>query len=442
MKLTLRMKKRTPPQKRISESPTRFNVAAWGRQSGKTTYGIDKMIIRPLEGRPLGIYWYVLQTSSAAEIAFNRYWHELKRAEHLLLCKPNESEKRVTLINGANIFFKSGHNFEDLRAETLDGAIIDEVRQQSPKLWPMVIRPMLSKRKGWCDFYSTPNGFDHFYDLFEAAKGKKSWSAFHAPSSEAWWWDEQEIDEARSEMSQAEFDQEIGAQFRNIHVGKVYSSEGPWNHSSTSPFSVSGQICVPYLPVVLGMDFNVANMSWHLGQFRGKTSHWFDEIHIENTNTQQTSEELGNRLMELKKAGLLKGSPNVIICGDATGDSRHSSASQNDYTIVCEKLNALGITWSNETPDGNPPVKERINTMNARLKAADGSVTLTYDPVKCPRLKKDFDRVAWKEGTSLLDQFTDKSLTHASDSVGYPVQRFAPVELNGSVGTLTVVKAK
>lgn len=439
MKLTLRMKKRTNPQKAISESQARFNIASWGRQSGKTTFGIDKMTFRPLMGRALGVYWYILQTASAAEIAFNRHWHELKKAPHLMLDKPNESEKKVTLINGATVFYKSGHNFEDLRAETLDGAIIDEVRQQSPKLWSMVIRPMLTKRKGWCDFYSTPNGFDHFYDLFEAAKTKKNWGTFHAPSSAAWWWDADELEMARSELSEAEYAQEIDAEFRNIHVGKAYKCEGEWNRMTVNPFTFNGEAVSKFLPVVVGLDFNVGNMSWHLGQFRGKRSHWFDEIHISDTNTMECAEVLGERLVKLKMNGLLGANPNVILCGDASGKARHTSATESDYAIICAKLDALGITWSNETPDANPAVMDRVNTMNARLRAANGLVTMTYNPITCPKLKKDFDRVAFKEGTSILDQIKDKSLTHASDSVGYPVCRFSPIELNGAVGTLHVI---
>src|SRR6185295_20167970 len=132
---------------------------------GKTTFGLDLMVYRPLQGREGGVYWYVLQTYAAAKIAFKRY---LQLIQHTQFYQSNnKSELSVTLDNGANIFFKSGKNFEDLRAETLDGAVIDEMRQQHPELWPMVIRPMLGRRKGWAYFLSTPNGFDHFKDLYD-----------------------------------------------------------------------------------------------------------------------------------------------------------------------------------------------------------------------------------------------------------------------------------
>jgi hypothetical protein len=441
MKISLKLRSRTPAQKRLTDSLKRFIVACFGRQSGKTTYGIDKMIWKPLKGRPNGIYWYILQTHSAAEIAFNRCLNELRKSPKLLGGKPNHSEKRIPLINGAQVFFKSGENYEDLRAETLDGCIIDEYRQQHKDLWPMVIRPMLSRRKGWCDFLSTPNGFDHFYDLAEYAKcNPDEWDFYHAPSSEAWWWTEEEIESAKSSMTEAEFAQEILAEFRNIHTGKVYSSEGEWNRRLTSPFCNDGGLVSKFLPVTVGLDFNVNPMAWSMGQFKGPVSYWFDEVHLTNTNTMEAATELGNKLLDLKKSGLLNASPNVRLCGDASGESRNTKATESDYTIICKELDRLKITWTNDTEKSNPPVKERVNTVNARLKSADGSVTLFYNPIKCPHLKRDFDRVSWKDGSSMLDQTTDKSLTHASDGVGYSICKYAPLELFGSVGGLTVVK--
>lgn len=400
------------------------------------------MTYRPLQARRGGVYWYILQTNAAAEVAFNRFW-DMHRDSGLLKRKPNESEKFATLINNATVHFKSGDNFQDLRVETLDGAIIDEVRQQAPQLWTQIVRPMLSRRKGWCDFYSTPAGFDHFKDLYDfAVLHPEEWATFHAPSTEAWWWTPEEIESARATMSEAEFAQEILAEFRNIHTGKVYLSEGVHNHMEHSPFTTDGTLVSQYLPVTVGMDFNVNPMSWHLGQFRGHASYWFDEIHVSNTNTPECATELVHRLIAIREQGKLKHNPQVELIGDSTGESRNTKATKSDYSIIIEELQKAGITWINRTPESNPPVKERVNTMNARLKSADGSVSLWYHPVKCPMLKKDFERVSWKQGAqSILDQTTDSSLTHASDSVGYPVVVKSPIERTGSVGTIRIVRA-
>src|SRR6185369_9269582 len=93
--VTLKMRRRTPPQIRISESISRFNIGVWGRQSGKTTFGLDLMVYRPLQGREGGVYWYVLQTYAAAKIAFKRY---LQLIQHTQFYESNnKSELSVTL---------------------------------------------------------------------------------------------------------------------------------------------------------------------------------------------------------------------------------------------------------------------------------------------------------------------------------------------------------
>lgn len=366
----------------------------------------------------------------------------MHRESGLLRGKPHFTDLSFKLFNHSTVTMKSGDNFQDMRIETLDGAIIDEVRQQEQALWTQVVRPMLAFRKGWCDFYSTPNGFDHFKDLYDFALAHPDeWGVFHAPSTEAWWWTSEEIESARATMSEAEFAQEILAEFRSIHSGKTYIAEGEHNHLLYNPFTSDGGLVSKYLPVTIGLDFNVNPMSWHLGQFRGSQSYWFDEIHVENTNTTECAVELVEKIVTLKNQDLLKHTPMVELCGDATGESRNTKATKSDYAIITEELNKAGITWRNLTPESNPPVKERINTVNARLKAADGHVDLWYHPVNCPKLKRDFERVSWKKGAqSLLDQTTDKTLTHASDSVGYPVVVKSPIERAGQVGTIRIVR--
>jgi hypothetical protein len=138
---------RTPPQERAWNSTRRFNIIRWGRQSGKTTYGTAKPL-KGLNGRRHGVYWYILQTYSAAEIAFDRFCRMIHPAKlYITRARANETDLMVPMMKGINIQFKSGKNFEDLRIETLDGVIIDEYRQQHPHLWPRVIYPMLGRHR-------------------------------------------------------------------------------------------------------------------------------------------------------------------------------------------------------------------------------------------------------------------------------------------------------
>jgi hypothetical protein len=432
MIINLNLRSRTPPQKRISQSTKRFNVAAWGRQSGKTTFGLDKMVEKPLKGRTEGIYWYILQTHNAAQIAFERY-NLLTRNTPLVTYK-NESHKMVTLLNGATLFFKSGQNYEDLRAETLDGCIIDEVRQQHPDLWTKVIRPMLARNKGWCDFYSTPNGFDHFKDIYDnALLNPDEWATFHAPSTEAWWWDNAEVESNRAVMTEDEFAQEILAEFREMGVGKTYKNHSQANQRMDNPFTTKGEQWSPYLPIIVGLDFNVGLMAWELCQNRGQDFYFGDEIALKNTDSAECAKELAFRVKNHK--------PGIILIGDASGNSRNTKAEagKTDYTIIENILRQEEIKFENRTPESNPPVKDRVNCMNAALKTADGIIHLWYNPLKCKYLKGDLERVKWKEGaeSAILDK-SDPLRTHSSDAAGYPVAYYSDL-LKKQVGIMRVI---
>jgi hypothetical protein len=392
------------------------------------------MLTRALRGRRGGVYWYVLQTHDAAEVAFNRFW-DIVRGSQVLQGKPDESQRFVKLCNGATVFFKSGQNFEDLRVETLDGTVIDEYRQQDPSLWSKVIRPMLARRHGWAVILSTPNGYEHFYDLFEAAKlNPDEWDTFHAPSTEAPWWTPEEVASAKTTMTEDEFAQEILAEFREFGVGKVYKNHGLWNHREDNPFAIRGQLWSPYLPIVVGLDFNVGLMVWELMQTRNHESFTGDEIAVPNTNTQECAPILLDRVKN-HKAG-------VILVGDASGKSKRSSATENDYQIIMDVLRTglvKGVTLRNLTPEANPPIRTRVNIANAMLKDAAGHTHAWYNPKKCQKLKGDFERVVWKAGSGELDfDKSDPMRTHAADAWGYPTVHYGNV-YKPRAGRMTVL---
>lgn len=400
------------------------------------------MTYRPLQARPNGIYWFILQTYDAAKIAFRRQWHLLANNPQLLRKKPNESDLIIPLINGANVFYKSGEVFENLRAETLDGCVIDEYRQQHAELFPRVIRPMLAKHSGWCDILSTGNGFDHFFDLWEfAGLHPDEWSRYHAPATECWWWTPEEIASAKALMSEAEFAQEIMAEFRDLKAGRAYVNYGQHNQLMSSPFCRDGGLVNPYLPIIVSPDFNLNPMSWGLGQQKGEDFYYFDHIHLPSSHTPEASKELVHRLLILKGQNLMRSTPQIIICGDATSKAgQRAAAGKSDYDIMLQELKTAGFSFSNRTPESNPTVKDRVNNFNAKLRAADGRVHFWLHPVNCAPLHKDLQRVVWKQGvTFTLDQTTDPSLTHASDGPGYTVSALSPIPDIRPAGKLRIL---
>ncbi len=411
-------------QAQAHASQTRFNLLRWGRQSGKTTFGLNRIADKAWRGPQNGVYWYLLQTYDAAEVAFKRLYSFYRASPGAFDKKPNESDLMCRFRHGPEISFKSGRNFEDLRIETLDGVVIDEYRQQHPDLWPVVIRPMLAAKKGWADVLSTTNGYDHFYELHEQVKeNTKEWSIFVNPSTIAPWWDAEEIASARSTMTEDYFNQEINAEFIEIGVGKVYKQHGAHNQKVENPFAIRGYDWSFYLPLIIGLDFNVSPMAWCIAQHKGGSIHVGDEIAIENTDTAQCAAVLVEKVQKFYDLMGEGPKPHVILIGDASGNARKTSAvGETDYSIIKKALRDAEIKYEDLTPKENPGVKDRVNGVNSMLKSADGSVHLTYNPKKCTFLKRDFERVKWKEGTSgAFFDTSDKLLTHMSDGLGYVV---------------------
>jgi hypothetical protein len=71
-------------------------------------------------------------------------------------------------------------------------------------------------------------------------------------------------------------------------------------------------------------------------------------------------------------------------------------------------------------PKSNPAVRERLALMNSKLGNAAGLRTLLVDP-RCKELIKDFEQVAYKEGSQVIDKERDLKRTHLSDALGYLV---------------------
>lgn len=421
-------------QLKFHESPARFRVVSFGRQSGKSTACLNELLLAAWT-QPSSVNWFISPIYAQAKIQFRRLVDSIGSTSEIFKRRPNESELKITLINNSTIFFKSGESFDNLRSETLNNCVIDEVRDQHPDLWPLVVRPMLSTTKGKCSFVSTPRGFDAFYDLFHKAETDTTglWACFNAPSTCNPLFTQDEYDMAKADMSEAQFAQEILAEFRDLTSGKAYATFSTNNISEKSFFSDTEY--TPHLPIVLMVDFNINPMAWCLGQFNNNRGFIFKELFILNTHTQEAALHLVKVLKEYNNKYPLK------IIGDASGKARQRAASnQSDYDIIHKVLHDHNIIFENITPDSNPSIRDRVNTVSSRLCSASGEISVKMHP-SCKMLIKDLQRVVWKSGEGVtLDPGKEKMLTHMSDAFGYGVYKLMPIHELEDVGKLRIIK--
>lgn len=191
----------------------RFSVVVAGRRGGKSVslinHIIKKAALCKLE-RPR--YAYIAPFySQAKKIAWDYLLHYTAPIPG---CKINESELWVQLPNGARIMLFGADNPKSLRGIYLDGVVLDEYADIRPDLWGEVLRPALSDRKGWAVFIGTPRGQNHFYSIYhEALANQDTWFSAIYPASKTGFPDDEELELARKDMSEAQYAQEYECSF-------------------------------------------------------------------------------------------------------------------------------------------------------------------------------------------------------------------------------------
>lgn len=109
----------------------------------------------------------------------------------------------------------------------------------------------------------------------------------------------------------------------------------------------------------------------------------------------------------------------IVINGDASGDTRSTQSEFTNYAIMRKLLKDNGYTnFRFQLRDYNPPIQNRIAAFNARVKSADGKVRLFVDR-KCKYLLKNINNLRYKEGTTIIDvptfnQIKQDFVTHES----------------------------
>jgi len=102
---------------------------------------------------------------------------------------------------------------------------MDEVADMPESIFPEVIRPALSDRKGSCAFIGTPKGHNYFFDLWEAAASTEGWARQMYKASETKIVDEDELTAARATMTEDQYAQEFECSWVANVPGAVFGKE-------------------------------------------------------------------------------------------------------------------------------------------------------------------------------------------------------------------------
>lgn len=413
------------PHLLVLDDDHRFTVLNAGRGFGKTQLILAKMF-KHLQRKYTDKYgrrlkhkiWYIAPTYKQGEMIF---WERLKDFFAPLIKKKNEQKRSITLKGGAEIRIVGSEQSDNLRGPYLTLAIFDEFAFHKPNYWSRVIRPMLSRVRplGEAGFYSTPDGHNEFYTLFQRGDNPEApdWTSFHFTSLEGGFIDDDEIQAAKNDSTYEEWRQEYFGEFI-AQAGRVYRSFDRGIHCKDIQH-------VPGLDIHWFWDFNeVPACHSGLGHIHKNKLFVFDEVCI--GSTEQIVEEFFKRYPKdslVNKDGIL---PKIYLYGDVSGTRGTSGVT--DYMMIEHMLVNAGYPRPELcVTTTNPFEKDRVNSVNVKLRNAAGDIGILINPKTCSKLVNDLEQVK-RDETGKIDKKTDRRITHISDGLGYCVYQVWPVD--------------
>lgn len=389
----------TQAQSDIFNSGSRWRVVVAGRRFGKTFLSTAELLRDALKGKGRNC-WYIAPTyGSAKEIAWDML---LEQIPHEYIQKSHETALTITLWNGSKISLKGAEKPNNLRGRSLDFVVMDEFADMKPETWFEVIRPSLADRQGSAMWIGTPKGMNHFRDLWAlGVDGHQDWSSWQFTTLQGGNVPAEEVEAAKRDMDERTFKQEFEAAFVN-YAGIIYYNF----HRDDSVKRIEDDGSMLHI----GMDFNLDPMSAVVCIQKDGALQAIDEIVIYGSNTDEMVDEIKMRYRDRK----------IVVYPDPASRQRKTSAGgRTDLSIL---QNAGFIVKAKPT---HSAIRDRINSVNAKLKSADGKRSLFFDP-KCKQMIKSLERQVYKEGTSQPDK--DSGFDHMNDALGYLVDYLYPIQ--------------
>ena len=389
----------TKPQAEVIKDSARFRILITGRRFGKTFLAINELA--RFARFPNRKVWYVAPTYRQAKAIC---WQELvqRLRKHNWVSEVNNSDLTVILRNNSRISLRGADNENSLRGIGLDFLVMDEFADISPVAWYEVLRPTLSDTQGHALFCGTPRGFGNWgYDMYVKGQSDKEWQSFKFTTLEGLQVPKEEIEQAKEDLDERTFQQEYMASFVN-YAGMIY-----YNFDRNK--NIIDHYSNPYKTLHIGLDFNVDPMCAVVSVIENDRIIVIDEIQIWSSNTNEMVEEIKSRYKNKS-----------VIYPDPSARQRKTSAGGlTDLAIL--KNAGFEVRSRNSAP----LVRDRINSVNAKLKNAKGINSL-FILKSCKNVIKSIERQIYKEGTHIPDK--DSGYDHFNDALGYMVEYNFPLK--------------
>lgn len=249
-------------QREVLTSDKRFLVLCAGRRWGKSQVGAARALRQARKGNQT--IWWAAPTYKNVKHGYNAVIRQLPDG---LLSKAPPPDSvfdagRAVILpfkNGSKIQFFSAERPEGMLGGSCDYLILDEAATMPEHVWTTYLRPTLADRQGGALFISTPRMRNWFYYMWSRGQSEdpedSEWQSWHFPSFTNPTIPESEWEEAKRDMPQVEYEQEILAEFISDAAAvfrwpKEYDEEGNIVNSNTA----IKPIVKPRGHVIIGLD--------------------------------------------------------------------------------------------------------------------------------------------------------------------------------------------
>lgn len=323
----------------------------------------------------------------------------------------------VLHLPGGNtkILCRSFENWSRIIGLNLAWVLADEIDTVTPsiaqKAFPKILGRLRAGNVRQFAAASTPEGFRWMWNTFgtEEAQKRPDRKLIRMRSA-----DNPHLPQDFIERLQANYDPSLlqaylEGQFCNLTTGQVYDRFDRAKHVITDIPNVEDE------PLRVGVDFNIGNMSAVIAVRLGNQLLLIDEVSGAH-DTDALAQEIRRRFPDRR----------IYAYPDASGGNRSTNASQTDIQIL------EGYGFTNQSPRSNPPIRDRVASVQALLENGKGEVRLQV----AANCKRTIECLELQSYTEKGDPDKDAGYDHMNDGLGYLVWReFNPLYARAGRGT-------